>query len=122
MNINEKKLKILRVLYSILCVTIGICVIVFSAIIYTNIKKNNAIFDGLLENWENDPIINLHIKSNPDEECSNRNDSLFFYFWPGTIAGCDCTIFGPLNSRCCDAADILLNKTEHCCIGKEIKE
>ncbi|EAS02015.2 transmembrane protein, putative (macronuclear) [Tetrahymena thermophila SB210] len=107
---------VFRVLYSIYSLIIGILIFIFSILIYTGFSSDKSIYLQTLQDWEQNPIVDIYVLNDITVNCQPGEDSVFQYNWPGTKEGCLCTLTNQIREgQCCTEQ----NKSD-CCEGKPI--
>ncbi|KAL4439324.1 hypothetical protein ABPG74_016987 [Tetrahymena malaccensis] len=107
-----------RVVYGILVLILAIILIAFSAVINNSYSQNHIDLSNILDNWEENPIIDLYLPSSDSTYCNQGDESIFLYNWPGTSAGCYCNDSTFTTNLCCGVS----GSRGSCCNGTPIQQ
>ncbi|CAD8051270.1 unnamed protein product [Paramecium sonneborni] len=81
------KNKRVRIAYQCWFINLGIILLALSISSYSSFQYTIENYKYVILNWNQQPIVDIKITN---EGCSQEEEALVEYVWPGTIDGCEC--------------------------------
>ncbi|CAD8045970.1 unnamed protein product [Paramecium primaurelia] len=113
-QISIKK-KGLQIAYQSWLIILGIILLTLSILSYSSFQYTIDNYEYIILNWHQQPLVQIKITNG---SCSQEEEPLIEYKWPGTIDGCDCST----KRRLLQEENIQSQKLNQLIVGKQCNQ